>query len=289
MMAQKVHLTNQQTRFDDLKRAPHGNNVEYQNALEEGELESDDDGKCVKREPVSPNENVAKTPKKVDATMYKNVQAGTSAAMDNVDFDVSKVKQEPTKRKAESDFNDEVKKPKAECCDSSKSVLSSPKKTSTPQYQYISSLWGDYKIPKKGSASSEVKSRQQPSSLPNSGASAGISNATLLGKFYEDYYSSSKSKPYYSLQPAPAPTKSQMKSTKSSSHSPRPITGGKTFKMKSMKSSSHSPRPITGGKTFKMSSLRHHKTCKPQRDGFYHCELLTDNGIKMIFRFSKKV
>jgi hypothetical protein len=276
MMAQKVHLTNQRTRFDDLKRAPYGNNVEYQNALEEGELESDDDGKC---EPVSPNENVAKTPKKIDATMYNNFQAGTSAAAD------------AAMGNAAMDFDDEVKKPKAECCDSSKSVSSSPKKASTPQYQYVSSLWGDYKIPKKGSASSEVKSRQQPSSLPNSGASAGISNATLLGKFYEDYYSSSKSKPYYCLQPAAAPTKSQMKSTKSSSHSPRPITGGKTFKsqMKSIKSSSHSPRPITGGKTFKMSSLRHHKNRKPQRDGFYHCELLTDNGIKMIIRFSKKV
>uniref|UniRef100_A0A914P153 Uncharacterized protein n=1 Tax=Panagrolaimus davidi TaxID=227884 RepID=A0A914P153_9BILA len=288
MMTEKVHLTNQQTRFDD-------NNIEYQNALEEGELESDDDGTCVKREPVSPNENVAKTPKKIDATVYKNVQAGTSSAadadMDNVatDFDVSKVNQERTKRKAESDFDHEVKKPKAECCDSSKSVSSSPKKASTPQYQYVSSLWGDYKIPKKGSASSEVKSRQQPSSFPNSGSSAGISNATLLGKFYEDYYSSSKSKPYYSIQPAAAPTKSQKKSIKSSSHSPRPITGGKTFKMKSVKSSSHSPRPITGGKSFKMSSLRHHKNCKPQRDEFPQCELLTDNGIKMIIRFSKKV
>uniref|UniRef100_A0AC34FG58 Uncharacterized protein n=1 Tax=Panagrolaimus sp. ES5 TaxID=591445 RepID=A0AC34FG58_9BILA len=292
MTQQNVQLTDQQARLDALKRVLQGN-AGNQDVLEEGELESDDDEACKKRGSITPNENVVKKFTKSNEAAYKNVQPCTSAAVaapvvgeTAMDCDVSK-KQESTKRKAESYSKkyDDVKKPKTDESDSSSP---SSKSTPTPPYQFVSSLWGDYKIPKKGSSdaatSSEVKRRQQSSSQPSSLATA-FSNSSLLEKCYEDYISSSgpKSKPYYSPQHASASTiKSQTT---------------KTIKSSTSRGYSESPHPLNGGKTIKMTPLshpqqqQHYTSCKPQKpvNGFPRCELLTDNGIKMIIRFPKKV
>uniref|UniRef100_A0A914Y4K6 Uncharacterized protein n=1 Tax=Panagrolaimus superbus TaxID=310955 RepID=A0A914Y4K6_9BILA len=284
MTQQNVPLTDRQAKLDDLKRILQGN-AGNQDILEEGELESDDDETCKKRGSVTPDENVAKS----SNTVFQTVQPCTSVAITDhiMNYNVP-MKQESAKRKAESCSKnyDDVKKSKIDgttYSDLSSSVSPSSESTSTPPYQFVSSLWGDYKIPKKGSpaaASSEVKPRQKPSPQRSSLAPA-LSNSSLLEKRYDDYISSSlpKSKPYYSPQPASTSTiKSQ----------------AKAIKLSSSRGYSESPRPISGGKTIRMTPLRPQQRCtsfnpRSSANGFPRCELLTDNGIKMIIRFPKKV
>uniref|UniRef100_A0A914YM81 Uncharacterized protein n=1 Tax=Panagrolaimus superbus TaxID=310955 RepID=A0A914YM81_9BILA len=189
-------------------------------------------------------------------------------------------KPQPTKRKVESNFIDNIKKSKTE--KSNYSVSSSFVSSKATPNQFVSSLSIDCKKPQKGSpaSSSEVKPRQKPSPQRSS-LTPAFSNSSLVKKRYKNYISSSlpKSKPYYSPQPASASTiKNRTKS----------------IQLSSSRGYSESPRPISGGKTIRMTPLRPQQRCtsfktRSPANGFPRCELLTDNGIKMIIRFPKKV
>uniref|UniRef100_A0AC35FQ51 Uncharacterized protein n=1 Tax=Panagrolaimus sp. PS1159 TaxID=55785 RepID=A0AC35FQ51_9BILA len=238
--------------------------------------------------------NAVEKSNKIDATVYKNVQAGTSLAESNTelieeaiiveelgDFDVP-VKEECTKPKTESYSNkkDDVMQFKTlKRIDFSPSLL--PKLKDVAPLKPVNPQSLEIEMPEKTAPVSEPRQQtffQSNTVLkkkPNSKLSRIRKNIRLSNASTSAL---PQTKPHFSTKPISTTVKSQMKSTSSSSLPVPPH------------------HPVTGGKTIKMGppvKRKYNKRCKPQTpppsNESPQCELLADKGIKMVIRIPKSM
>uniref|UniRef100_A0A914P375 Uncharacterized protein n=1 Tax=Panagrolaimus davidi TaxID=227884 RepID=A0A914P375_9BILA len=235
---------------------------------------------------------------KIDATVYENVQAGTSLTEGNteipvieeaiiveelVDFDIP-VKEECTEPKTESysKKKDEVMQFKtSKRFDFSPSISLLPKLKDVAPLKPVNSLSLEINMSEKTAPvfeprqqsffqSNTVSKKKPNSKLSRIRKNIRLSNASTSAL--------PQTKPHFSTtKPIVTTIKSHMNSTNSSS---LPVPH----------------HPVTGGKTIKMGppvKRKYNKRCKPQTpppsNESPQCELLPDKGIKMVIRIPKNM